>query len=144
MRAIVDRTIAEREGDDPTGADRFGRLLAQITIGVTRLGRGELLSAHELIKGRAAQTLVSLLASFVAADVDGRLDNLDPVRRFEQASPSLASDITHALDASTLACAQSLLTIARRELSVPVAAATVSTFDAVQATIDRARATTHP
>jgi glycine/D-amino acid oxidase-like deaminating enzyme len=94
--------------------------------------------------GRATQTLVSLLASFVAADVDGRLDNLDPVRRFEQASPLLGRDITRALDTPTLACAQSLLSIARRELSGPVTAATAAAFGAVQATIDRARATTQP
>jgi hypothetical protein len=142
MQAMVDRTIAERHADDPTGADRFGTLLAQITIGVSRHGRGELLSAHELIRGRAARTLVSLLASFVAADVEGRLDNLDPSRRFEQAYPSLARDINDALDTPTLACAQSFLSIARRELSGRVTAVTAATVGAVQATIDRARSTT--
>ena len=139
MHAMVDRTIAERRADDPTGADRFGLLLAQITIGVNRHGRGELLSANELIRGRAARTLTSLLASFVVADVDGRLDNLDPTRRFEQAHPSLARDINDALDTPTLACAQSLLTIAERELSGRVTAVTASAVGAVQHTIDRAR-----
>lgn len=142
MQAMVERTIAERHADDPTGADRLGLFLAQITIGVTRHGRGELLSAHELVRGRAARTLADLLASFVDPDVAGRRDNLDPSRRFEQASPSLADDIDDALNSPTLECAQSLLSIARRELSGRVAAATAAAFGAVQATIDRARSAT--
>jgi hypothetical protein len=142
MQAMVDRTIAERHADDLTGADRFGVFLAQITIGVTRHGRGELLSANELVRGRAARTLVSLLASFVHPDIEGRLDNLDPNRRFEQAYPLLARDISDALDTPTVACAQSLLSIARRELSGRVAAVTAAAIGAVQATIDRARSTT--
>ena len=141
MQAIVHRTIAERHTDDPTGADRFGLFLAQITIGVGRHGRGELLSANELIRGRAARTLASLLASFVVADVDGVLDTLDPNRRFEQAAPSVARDVDDALNAPTLECAQSLLSIARRELSGRVAAVTADAVGAVQATIDRARPT---
>jgi hypothetical protein len=136
-----DRTIADRRAHDPTGADRFGLLLALITIGVTRHGRGELLSASELIRGRAARTLLSLLASFVPADVEGRLDNLDPSRRFEQAYPSLAREINDAMETPTLACAQSLLSIARRELSGQVTAVTAATVEAVQVTIDRARST---
>jgi hypothetical protein len=86
--------------------------------------------------------LVSLLASFVHPDIEGRLDNLDPNRRFEQAYPLLARDISDALDTPTVTCAQSLLSIARRELSGRVAAVTAAAIGAVQATIDRARSTT--
>ena len=142
MQSMVDRTIAERHADDPTGADRFGGLLAQITIGVTRHGRGELLSANELIRGRAARTLVSLLASFVDPDVGVQLDNLDPSRRFEQAHPSLARAINQAMETPILACAQSFLSIAQRELSGRVTAVTAAAVGAVQATIERARSTT--
>jgi hypothetical protein len=138
MAAMVVRTTAEREADDPTGSDRFGQFLAQLTIGVGRHGRGELLSAHELIRGRAVRTLTSLLASFVPADVEGRPDNLDPMRRFEQSHPSLAADLDDALHAPTLDCARSLLAIARRELLGRVTAVTPAAVGAVQATIDRA------
>jgi hypothetical protein len=139
MRAMVARTAAERHADDPTGADRFGMLLAQITIGVCRFGRGELLSANELIRGRAARTLVSLLATFSPPEVDGQLDDLDPTRRFELALPALARELDAALNSPVLACAVSLLAIARRELSGRVSAATPASFAAVRSTIDRAR-----
>jgi hypothetical protein len=138
MAAMVSRTTAERQADDPTGTDRFGLFLAQLTIGVTRHGRGELLSAHELVRGRSVRTLTSLLASFVPADVEGRPDNLDPTRRFEQSHPSLAAALDDALQTPTLACARSLLSIARRELSGRVAAATDAALAAVGVTIDRA------
>lgn len=139
MCAIAARTTAEQAGADPTGADRLGMLLAQLTIGVNRFGRGELLSANELIRGRAARTLVSLLGSFTAS-AGAHPDTLDPHRRFEQRYPSLACEIDDALGAATLACAESMLSIARRELSGRVPGATTAAFEAVQATLTRARA----
>jgi hypothetical protein len=142
MRAIVERSAARGRSDDAHGADRLGSLLAQITIGVSRFGRGELLSANDLIRGRATRTLLSLLASFVPPERDVELDDLDPTRRFEQAFASLAREIDDALGSSTLSCAQSLLAVARRELAGRVAAATPAAFTAVELTIERARAAT--
>lgn len=144
MQAIVDRTAGERRAEDPTGADRVGTFLSQITIGVCRFGRGELLSANELIRGRAVRTLLSLLVTFVSPARDGQLDDLDPTRRFELAHPELARELDAALNSPALACAASLLSIARRELSGRVGAATPASFAAVRSTIDRARSATAP
>lgn len=144
MRAMAERTIADARAADPTGADRFGRFLAQLTIGVSRHGRGEFLSADELIRGRAARTLLSLLVTFSVPDGDSRLDSLDPTRRFELASPALARQIGEALTSPTLACAATLLSIAHRELSGRVDAVTGASIAAVRSTIDRAHAVQRP
>lgn len=138
MRAIADRTATEHRTGDPSGTDRFGTFLAQITIGASRYGRGELLSANDLIRGHAARTLLSLLATFSIPDDDGRLDALDPTRRFELASPELAQELDAALNSPTLACARSLLSIAHRELAGRVGAVTDASIAAVRSTIDRA------
>lgn len=141
MRDMAGLTLTERTAVDPTGSNRLGSFLAQITIGVTRQARGELLSANHLVRGWAANTLTSLLASFVEPEREAQLDNLDSTRRFEQGFPTLGGEIDRALNSPTLECAQRLVEVARRELTGVLPAATNASFDAIQATLDRAHAT---
>ncbi len=119
--------------------DLFGTFLSQTTIGVTRFARGELLSANHLIRGWAATTLAALVATVVAAEMRGRLDNLDPNRRFEAAYPAIGRGIGEAVDLSLLDVAAALVDLAERELGSLVGAATPASFRAVRVTIARAR-----
>lgn len=140
MDAMVELTLAEAARRDPTGDNRFGTLLSQLTIGVTRAARGEQLSANSLVRGRAAQTLAELVASFVEPESsDVALDNLDPNRRFEQAYPSLAAEIEAAVRRPVLDCADALLQLADRELRSAIPAVNETAVSAISATIARAR-----
>lgn len=141
MRSMVQRTTGVAAAADPTGEDRFGAFLTQITIGVTRFARGERLSANDMIRGRAARTLVGLLGSFLDTDRADSLDNLDPTRRFEQAHPGLAEEIDAALHGPLLRCAAVLVRVAAREL-VAIPSADAAAISAVRATLARAEATT--
>ena len=86
MAAIV-RATARGEVDLAT---IFGRFVGQMVIGLTRYGRGELLSADSMIKKWAMENLLTLVGRTVAPETDAPLDSLDPRRRFEAAFPTLA------------------------------------------------------
>lgn len=137
MAAIAERT-ASKAKRDPTGGTRLGTFLSQLVIGANRYGRGENLSANDMIRGRATRALVSLLADFAQPEAEADLDNLDPHRRFETAFPSLGAEMSTAMERSPPEAAAALLAIARRELVGKVANATPQAMDAVGAVIARA------
>lgn len=113
LAGIVARTEAE-QGGSPTRAG--GRFVVEMIIGLGRLGRGELLSANELIRGRAVSSLVRAIAS-PGHDL---LDNLDPHRRFEMVYPDVARRIARSLEQPLVDVAEALIRIAVDELPAEV------------------------
>jgi hypothetical protein len=138
MAAIAQRTDAQAAERDPGGDARLGRFLSQLLIGINRYGRGEYLSANDMIRGRATRTLLSLLASFAQPETEAGLDNLDPHRRFEAAFPSLGARVSAALTRPLPETAGVLLDIARGRLVGVVATATPEAMDAVSEVLTRA------
>lgn len=92
LARIAERTDAEMTGIDPAWAAQ--RFIAQLLIGLGRLGRGELMSANYMIREWAAN---SLLHGLAAAALD-QLDNLDPHRRIETVLPDDTAAVVAALE----------------------------------------------
>ncbi len=141
LAAIADRTMSElAPSPDHAGA----RFVTQILIGVGRFGRGEFLSANQLIRELAISSLLEVIAAAAPNSDPGSLDNIDPRRRFEKAYPELAARIDHALGDSVVDLAQTLVDIAG-DLEAPgIEAIQGPTMAALQAAIDRARAARPP
>jgi hypothetical protein len=127
----VRRSEAERSGEDWL----VGQFLVQLVTGSGRFARGERLAGHARVKGVALQRLLELLGR--AAPNPAALDNLDPVRRFEQGSPELSARLERALALDTPDAAIALFRIAHEALSerIPPRAA-----QAVLQALERARA----
>jgi len=62
LRAIASRTLVELA---PSPDDAAGRLVTQILIGMGRYGRGEFLSANQLIRELAVASLLRVVAAVV-------------------------------------------------------------------------------
>ena len=92
-----------------------GEFLTTLLVASHRARRGELLSSRKLLQ-IATIHLATLVALAFRADRDDALDSLDPVRRFEQAFPSLGHELNAALDRPPFEAARLLLGIALREL----------------------------
>lgn len=109
LAAVAERTSSEMTGVDPDySAQRF---VAQLLIGLGRLGRGEHMSANYMIREWAANSLLQSLA----AGATDQLDNLDPHRRIEQALPAVAPEVVAALEQPLVDVARSLMDIAARQ-----------------------------
>lgn len=139
MIAIEQRTLDDAAATDPHGANRFGSLCAQLTIGVTRAARGERMSANFMIRGQAVASLTWLIGRFVPSEHADRLDTLDPHRRFEVAHPEVSARIEEVVRAPGIVAAEGLLDLAEHQLPGHVDSATPAAFAAVRATIERAR-----
>ena len=126
---IAVRTEAEMAGIDPAWAAQ--RFIAQLLIGLGRLGRGELMSANYMIREWAANSLLQALAT----GAKDRLDNLDPHRRIETVLPDDTAAVVAALEQPLLEVARSLIALAsdRGLLEGPV-------LRAVEAALRRAAA----
>lgn len=136
LAAIAARTLSERA---PAPGHAAGRFVTQVLIGMGRYGRGELLSANQLIRELAVSSLLEVVAATMPSTDPGVLDNIDPRRRFEMAYPGLAARIDQKLGESIVDLAQTLVDLAA-ELEAPgVEAAQGPTLAALQAAIDRAR-----
>lgn len=110
--AISDRTAQEHHSTNR--ATHFaGSFVTQMLIGLGRYGRGELVSANQLLRELAPTSLLQVVAAMLPA-VDGdAVDNLDPRRRVERAHPDVAARLTAALDGQLLDVAVTLLDLAR-------------------------------
>jgi len=108
LTRIAVRTEAE---SDPSQDRAAGRFVVEMLIGLGRLGRGELLSANELIRERAVSSLLRTV-SVVSTTEQEVLDNLDPHRRFEAAFPDVAARINESLEEPLIDVATSLVAIA--------------------------------
>jgi hypothetical protein len=105
LASISERTTAEG-GNGVEHA--VGRFVVEMIIGLGRLGRGELLSANELIRGRAVTSLLRSVSAWSSSDSEV-LDNLDPHRRFELAYPGIAERIERSLGRPLIEVARSLV-----------------------------------
>ncbi|MDJ0961300.1 MAG: hypothetical protein QNJ88_11615 [Acidimicrobiia bacterium] len=115
-----------------------GRFVTQLIIGLGRFGRGERLSANQLIRGFAVGSLLhALAASDVGSDPDV-LDNLDPHRRVEVAMPEIAARIDRSLQHPLAETAQTLVAIAHEYLATPDGPLSIEVVRALRAAIDRA------
>lgn len=131
-------TMADAESADPT--DAAGRFVTQLIIGLGRLGRGELLSANQLIRGYAVGSLLQAInTAGIEPESDG-LDSLDPHRRIEQARPEIAQQIERALRRPLAETARELVTIAEACLVSEAETLSLPVLRAVQASIERAAA----
>ena len=130
--AAISRTTA----GEPVEADTtFGRFVGQLVIGLTRYGRGELLSAESMINKWAMENLLILLGRIVPPETEAPLDNLDPRRRFESAFPALGARLRGAADLP--ATASVMVDIAEQYLS-EIEANTVAVRTTLRSLIARA------
>jgi lincosamide nucleotidyltransferase len=112
LNGIAERTASEA-GDDAASGHAVGRFVVEMIIGLGRLGRGEFLSANELIRGRAVASLLRA----VAGSGQGLLDSLDPHRRFEKVYPDLAERLNQGLQLPLVEVAEALVDVATGALS---------------------------
>jgi len=80
-----------------TEAYLAGQFVTQLLVGLNRYARGEILSGHEFIKTHAVGNLLALLPMVLEPADPSALDDLDPMRRIEQAFPVPAARISEAL-----------------------------------------------
>ncbi|MBN9175754.1 MAG: hypothetical protein J0I43_00065 [Microbacterium sp.] len=85
--------------------------IVQLAVGVGRARRGEILSAGQVVRSEAVQTLLDLCLE-VAENSGGGDDPFDPRRRFELAEPTMAREIADAMIATPEDAARALLEIA--------------------------------
>jgi lincosamide nucleotidyltransferase B/F len=108
----LERIAANTAAEGGNQADlAAGRFLVEMIIGLGRLGRGELLSAGELIRGRAVASLLRTIGG-----EHELLDDLDPLRRVEMVYPALAERLSQSLSLPLVDGAQSLVDIAEEYL----------------------------
>lgn len=120
-------TLAAAPGPvDP--AWEAGQLLTNLVVGAGRYARGERLSGHTLVRVGAVSHLVKLVRAGLSLEAASPLDDLDPMRRLEQALPAEAAELDRALALPVLQCARAVLALARHarpELFPPLALAAV-------------------
>lgn len=117
-----------------------GHLVKHLVVGAARVARGEVLSGSEHVRGYAVKRLTSLVAGFLPPEQPGDLDNLDPLRRFEQVYPVTGARIAGALERPVVEAAGELLAVAEELLTGRVPAATAEAFAAVRRVLSRVRA----
>ena len=109
------RVIARRpEGDVDPGRE-ISLMLTQVHSGVGRARRGEILSASGLVRIEAVNHLARAIAARLE-DTPGRLDPLDPRRRFDAAFPIIAERLERAAQLPIESCARELIAVATDEL----------------------------
>jgi len=123
-RERIEERLAELAAESARGsgtarsADRYllGQFLTALLVGVGRDARGERLAGQHLVRGAALPPLLALLAKHVRPGREAALDDLDSLRRFETAYPSLGAEIHRALEERPARTASLLLRLAEREL----------------------------
>lgn len=142
MARVRQATAAEVAARGAPGeAWAAGQLVTALVVGAGRWARGERLSAHGLVRGAALGHLVSILRQGLPAEAAARLDDLDPLRRLEQALPEAARDLDAALARPVPEAARGILAVLVRERSGLVSPATLI---AVRRALDRAEAAAAP
>lgn len=98
----------------PDPLDQLGLFLVKTAIGVGRVRRGERVAGNAHIRVYALTALCEALRQRLAPDA--ARNPFDPLRRLEQALPTLAVQIGDLLDSDVEACARGLIELARIEL----------------------------
>jgi len=114
MAEIAAKPVPSTE--DTTTRD-LGIVLSLLVVGAGRYTRGEVLSAHAVIKQYALGHLLPLLARHLLDGERVHLDDLDHFRRFERAFPEVAAQLNTALQRDPLDAAMDLLAIYEAQLS---------------------------
>jgi len=134
MARVRQATQAEVAGRPPPDqAWAAGQLLTALVVGAGRFARGERLSAHAQVRTAALGHLVAILRVGLPADLP--LDDLDPLRRLEQALPEVARELDAALARPVPEAARDLLAVLVRERPGLVS---VGALVAVRRALDRA------
>ena len=94
----------------------LGMVLSLLIVGAGRYARGEVLSAHVVIKQYALSHLMALLTRHLPDGDRHYLDNLDPYRRFERVFPQIGAEINTALNHDPISAALDLLDVYERHL----------------------------
>jgi hypothetical protein len=111
------RTDAQLAAADPDGSARFRLFATELVVGLSRLGRGEPLSAHSRVHAQGLPCLLALIADLVPPERSATLDGLDPHRGFESAYPARAERLRQALESPLLETVQTMLDMVRRDLA---------------------------
>ncbi|MEM7333293.1 MAG: hypothetical protein AAF490_14480 [Chloroflexota bacterium] len=116
IKTVVTTTeeIANKQADNIDEA--FAHFLSNIWVGYGRYQRGEKLSGHEFVKNHALINLIKLIQHYSPADNHAQLDNLNPLRRFEQCYPELGQELMDAMAHSFDQTCLQFLGISEREL----------------------------
>jgi len=120
---------------DTTERD-LGMVPSLLIVGAGRYARGEVLSAHVVIKQYALSHLMTLLTRHLPDGDRTHLDNLDPFRRFERAFPAVAAALNAALQRDPLDAAHDLLDLYEEHLQ-PVAGYPAQAVETVRAYLKR-------
>jgi hypothetical protein len=133
-QATADGVAARPPVDEAWAA---GQLLTALVVGAGRFARGERLAAHAQVRTAALGHLVAILRSGLRAGLaaDLPLDDLDPMRRLEQALPEAARDLDAALASPVIEAARGILAVLVRERPGLVS---VGALVAVRRALDRA------
>lgn len=78
-----------------------GQFLTNLMVGAARHFRGEKMSGYEFAKVHGLNHFVKLVAKHITPDNPEELDNISPLRRFEQAYISIGERINHCLTLET-------------------------------------------
>jgi len=146
-RERIEERMAELAVESARGSakaradDRFlvGQFLTALLVGAGRDARGERLAGQQLVRGAAVQHLLTLLSKHVPAERTAALDDLDPLRRFENAYPELGAEIHHALEAPPARGALLLLRLAERTLCAALPGDAARAVEIVRRRVERAR-----
>ena len=95
----------------------IGQFLTNILVGMGRYARGEVLSAHNFVKGSAVNHLVVLIQRHVHSEQHSLADNLDPNRRFELVYPTLGAELRALMVQEIPIAATGLLELFGREFT---------------------------
>lgn len=117
LDAAIKRAVSVAPARSSSEAEAIAvAFLFQILVGTGRARRGELVSAGEVIRSEAVESLLDLVLVVQHSDRSSP-DLFDPRRRFEQVDPGLARELADATAQRVEDAARSLLTLAERRFS---------------------------
>ncbi len=134
--AEVAASSEARTGEPSAPEHHLGMLVTCALVGALRHRRGETLSGTFLVKSLALRHLLELVAATVPSPDAGRLDELDPFRRFELAYPALGVELIALMREEPDVAAVGLLELAEATLA-PIRPGLA--WDAVRVAVARIR-----
>lgn len=112
IAGILDELYETSPGQPPNDAFLWGQFIAHLLVGLGRCARGESISGQVFIKHYAVADLLPLIVRHIPPEQDGKLDTLDPLRRFESSYPALGSRIAALMCAEPVPAANGLIALA--------------------------------